>query len=38
VGYPYRYSYYDDDYLHCHGRRYWRNGVRRCTGRWHRHY
>jgi hypothetical protein len=39
-GYPYRYSYYDYDasHLHCHGKRYWRNGIRRCTGRWHRHY
>jgi hypothetical protein len=43
-GYPYRHHYvYDDDYyaesyLHCHGKRYWRNGKRRCTGRWHRHY
>jgi hypothetical protein len=40
-GYPYRYSYsdydYDDSYLHCHGKRYWRNGKRRCAGRWHRH-
>jgi hypothetical protein len=38
--YRYQDSYYDHDasYLHCHGKRYWRNGIRRCTGRWHRHY
>jgi hypothetical protein len=43
-GYPYRHRYnyyndnYDDSYLHCHGRRYWRYGKVRCAGRWHRHY
>ena len=43
-GYPYRSRYYydddgyDDSYLHCHGKKYWRKGRLRCTGRWHRHY
>ncbi len=34
--------YYDDfeedSWLHCHGRKFWRNGRLRCTGRWHRHW